>query len=292
MNETEYQRRVAQIDEWAKALGFELAGLIEPNPADVIYHYTNSSALIGMLESGKIWATHVSRMNDSMEHKIGVALVERLVRENMEDQSRQLVERAISNLVSVDTYIACYSSEVNRLSQWRAYAGLGVGYCIGFKSGEMATTDGRMPLLEKVIYSEEVAEAVVVRLLDRVEEFLAKSNFGEVEVGYLLGMLEATFNSVACVVKHAGFEEEAEYRQIYQPSASSLLLETKFRSGRYGLTPYVEFGFLKEGQLPIESITIGPCADPDEENRTLAAILSRHGYPSVEIQQSGIPLRV
>ena len=54
MNETEYQRRVAQIDEWAKALGFELANLIEPNPADVIYHYTNSSALIGMLESGKV----------------------------------------------------------------------------------------------------------------------------------------------------------------------------------------------------------------------------------------------
>ena len=245
-----------------------------------------------MLESGKVWATHVSRMNDSMEHKIGVELVERLVRENMKDESRQLVERAISNLVSVDTYIACYSSEVDRLSQWRAYPGLGVGYCIGFQSGEMATTDGRMPLLEKVIYSEEVAEAVVVRLLDRVEEFLAKSDFGEVEVGYLLGMLEATFNSVACVVKHAGFEEEAEYRQVYQPSTSSLLLETKFRSGPYGLTPYVEFGFLKEGQLPIESITIGPCADPDEENRTLAAILSRHGYQSVEIQQSGIPLRV
>ncbi|MCY4093509.1 MAG: DUF2971 domain-containing protein [Gammaproteobacteria bacterium] len=193
--------------------------------------------------------------------------------------------------MSVDTYIACYSSEVNRLSQWRAYAGLGVGYCIGFKSGEMATTDGRMPLLEKVIYREEVAEAVVVRLLDRVEEFLAKSDFGEVEVGYLLGMLAATFNIVACVVKHEGFEEEAEYRQIYQPSTSSLLLENKFRSGRYGLTPYVEIDFLNEGQLPIESITIGPCADPDEESRTLAAILSRHGYQSVKIKQSGIPIR-
>ena len=292
MNETEYQRRVAQIDEWAKALGFELADLIEPNPADVIYHYTNSSALIGMLESGKIWATHVSRMNDSMEYKIGIELVEQLVRKNMEGQLRQLFERAISNLVSVETYIACYSSEVNRLGQWRAYAELGVGYCIGFKSGEMATTDGRMPLLEKVIYSEEVAEAVVVRLLGRVEELLAKSDFGEVEVGYLLGMLEATFNSVACVVKHAGFKEEAEYRQIYQPSTSSLLLETKFRSGRYSLTPYVEFDLLNEGRLPIESITIGPCADPDEESYTLAAILSRHGYQSVDIQQSGIPLRV
>ena len=292
MNETEYQRRVAQIDEWAKALGFELANLIEPNPADVIYHYTNSSALIGMLESGKVWATHVSRMNDSMEYKTGVELVERLVRKNMDGQLRQLFERAISNLVSVDTYIACYSSEVNRLSQWRAYAGLGVGYCIGFKSGEMATTDGRMPLLEKVIYSEEVAEAVVARLLDRVEEFLAKCDFGEVEDCYLLGMLEATFNNVACLVKHAGFEEETEYRQIYQPSTSSLSLETKFGSGRYGLTPYVEFCFLNEGRLPIDSITIGPCADPDEESRTLAAILSRHGYQSVEIQQSSIPLRV
>ena len=99
----------------------------------------------------------------------------------------------------------------------------------------MATTDGRMPLLEKVIYSEEVAEAVVVRLLDRVEELLAKSDFGEVEVGYLLGMLEATFNSVACVVKHAGFEEEAEYRQVYQPSTSLVVVgnQIQVRSIRF-----------------------------------------------------------
>lgn len=293
MNEQEYSRRVALIDDWANSLSFELANLIEPSPEHSIYHYTNSDALIGMLESGKVWATHVRRMNDSAEYKIGVELVARLVQENLDRQSRSLVERALSNLESVDTFIACYSSVANRLSQWRAYAGPGVGYCVGFKTGEMATTDGRMPPLEKVIYSEQVARSVVVRLLDGVEEFLVNNNdFGEVEVGYLLGMLEGVFNSIACLIKHPGFEEEAEYRQIYQPCKSLLELETKFRSGRYGLTPYVEIGFLTVDRLPIESITIGPCADPSDEKRSLEGILGRYGYQSVEIRQSGIPLRV
>lgn len=292
MNEQEYASRIAVVDEWAKSLNHELADLIMPNPANVIYHYTNASAMIGMLGSGKIWATHVDRMNDSREYEIGVESVERWVRENLERQTRPLIERAISSLESVDTFIACYSSVANRLSQWRAYSGSGVGYCVGFKTSEMARTDGRMPLLKKVIYSEDYGKNVVVRLLDRVDEFLTKNDFGDVEVGYFLGMLEAKFNSIACIIKHSGFEEESEYRQIYQPSVSSLTLETKFRSGRYGLTPYVEFGFLESGRLPIESITIGPCADPDDEERTLRLILSEHGYSNVEIRKSGIPLRV
>lgn len=292
MNEQEYQSRIAVVDEWAKSLSHELAGLIEANPDEVIYHYTGADGLIGMLESGRIWATHVSRMNDSVEYEIGVELVERWVRDSLDRQSRPLIEKAIANLESVDTYIACYSAAADRLSQWRAYAGSGVGYCVGFDTSKMATTDGRMPLLEKVIYSEAIGKAVVVRLLDRVEEFFCGNDFGEVEVGYLLGMLESLLNTVACVIKHSGFEEETEYRQIYQPLTSSLKLKNKFRSGLYGLTPYVEVSFLEAGRLPIESITIGPCKDQHIEAYTLRMLLSQYGYENVEIRKSGVPLRV
>jgi hypothetical protein len=159
-------------------------------------------------------------------------------------------------------------------------------------TSEMATIDNRMPLLEKVIYSEDVAESILLRLLARVDEFLYENDFGNVEVGYLMGMLEGTFNIVACIIKHSGFEEEAEYRQIYQPSSSVLSLETKYRMGRFGLTPYIEIGFLEKERLPIESITIGPCRDPHAEEQSLRMMLAKYGYGDVEVQKSGIPLRV
>lgn len=292
MNEPEYESRVAALNEWSESLRQELAHLISENPEKVIYHYTDVSALIGMLDSGKVWATHVSRMNDVIEYEIGVAFVTRCIRANLQRPSGALVDKAISRLRSVDTFIACYSAAPNRLSQWRAYSGAGTGYCIGFRTGEMATIDDRMPLLEKVIYSEDVAESVLLRLLVSVDAFLNENDFGEVEVGYLMGMLKATFNIVACVIKHSGFDEEAEYRQIHQPSSSALSLETKYRMGRFGLTPYVEIGFLQKGRLPIESIMIGPCRDPHAEEQSLRMILAKYGYGDVEVRKSGIPLRV
>lgn len=291
MNEAEYESRIAVMDEWSESLRQELAHLISENPEKIVYHYTDVRALIGMLDSGKIWATHVSRMNDVIEYEIGVAFVTQCIRANLQRPSGALVDKVISRLRSVDTFIACYSAAPNRLSQWRAYSGAGTGYCIGFRTSEMATIDDRMPLLEKVIYGEDVAESILLRLLENVDEFLNENDFGEVEVGYLMGMLEATFNNVACIIKHPGFEEEAEYRHIYQPSSSAILLETKHRVGRFGLTPYVEIGFLQKGRLPIESITIGPCKDTHAEERSLRMILAKYGYGNVVVRESGIPLR-
>ena len=107
-----------------------------------------------------------------------------------------------------------------------------------------------------------------------------------------MGTLESIFNIVVCIIKHPAFEEENEYRQIYQPATSTLSLVTKYRMGRFGLTPYVEIEFPHKEKLPIQSIMIGPCRDPDSEVRSLRLMLAEHGYSDVEVFTSGIPLRV
>jgi hypothetical protein len=292
MDDAEYEGRIATVSAWWESLRQELANLISENPAKLIYHYTDVRGLIGMITSGRIWATHVSRLNDAMEYEIGVSFVTDFIRANLQRASKPIIDKAISEFRSVDTFIACYSDAADVLSQWRAYSGTGTGYCIGLKTGEMATLDGRMPLLEKVIYSKTTAESVLSLLLVRVDQFFDGHEFGEVEVGYFLGMLEGTFNNVACIIKHSTFVEEHEYRQIYQTARSALHLDTKYRTGRFGLTPYVEIEFLQKGKLPIQSIMIGPCRDPDSETRSLKLMLSEHGYGDVEVFISRIPLRV
>lgn len=292
MENAEYEGRIATMDKWSEIVRQELAKLISENPPKVIYHYTDVGALIGMIASGRIWATHVSRLNDAMEYEIGVSFVKNFIGANLQRTSQAIIDKAISQLRSVNTFIACYSATADVLSQWRAYSGTGTGYCIGLKTSEMARIDGRMPLLEKVIYSKTTAESVLSRLLAHVDKFLDNRDFGEVEVGYLMGMLEGIFNVVACIIKHSAFAEENEYRQVYQPSTSTLSLDVKYRMGRFGLTPYVEIGFLQKGKLPIQSIMIGPCRDPDSETRSLELMLSKHGYGDIEVLASGIPLRM
>lgn len=292
INDATYEGRITAMNAWAESLRLELSQLISGNPEKTIYHYTDANALIEILKSGKVWATHVSSLNDATEYEIGLSLVTKCIRANLQRPSEAIINKVLSRMRYVDTFIACYSAAPNRLSQWRAYSGGGTGYCLGFKTCEMATTDGSMPLLEQVVYNEATAESILLQLLSRVDEFLGNNEFGEVEVGYLMGTLEGVFNQVACIFKHFGFEEEAEYRQIYQPSNSSLALETKYRMGKFGLTPYVEIGFLQKERLPIESVTIGPCRDPDSEERALRMLLSSYGYSDVEVLKSGIPLRV
>lgn len=280
------------MSQWSESVRSELASLITDSPPKVIYHYTDSYGLLGLIESGSIWATHVSRLNDSSEYHHGAKLVTDFVRDNMPHSSKSLVEKALSEFKRADIYIACYSTKHDLLSQWRSYSGARVGYCLGFATEEMATLDEKMPLLEPVIYKDDMAKAILAKLLYKVEEFLNTNEFGEVEVGYLLGMVGATLNILACMIKHHKFEEENEFRQFYQPGATLLELEPFFRNGRFGLTQYVKIRFLEEKKLPLRSVTVGPCQDTKAEVNSLTALLSKYGYSDVEILASDIPLRI
>lgn len=294
MENAEYESKISIMNQWSDTVRTELSNLISDNPPQIIYHYTDVNGLIGLITSGCIWATHVSRLNDSSEYLHGIQLVTEFVQNNIPDSSRPLIEKALAKLQSVDTYVASYSTKHDLLSQWRNYTGSRVGYSLGFATVEMAALDDKMPPLEQVIYKEDTAKSILTRLLHKVDEFLNVNGhvFGEVEVFYLLGMVQATLNIIACIIKHHKFEEESEFRQFYQPGATSLELEPHFRQGCFGLTAYVKICFHEENRLPLRTVTIGPCQDFETEANSLKALLSRYGYNKIEIRKSEIPLRV
>jgi len=178
------------------------------------------------------------------------------------------------------------------LCSGRLFSAGKVGYCLGLVTDGIATLDDSTPLLEASIYKDSLAQQVISRMIKSVDEYLQQNQFGEVEVGFLLGVVGGTLASLACTIKHPKFEEEKEYRQFYQPGATSLLLENKFRNGRFGLTPYVEIPFKEKGRLPLKSVTIGPCQNTGLEMYTVRALLKNHSYTNVDVLVSEIPLRV
>lgn len=289
MDDSDYEDRIRKMQRWSQGLTSKILKIVG-SYNETIYHYTDTAGLVGIISTGKVWATHVSRLNDSTEYDLGLSLVEGLIL-NYPARTEALKEKAISDLTSRDTFISCYSGTRDLLSQWRAYSGPNVGFCIGFKGSQMATIDSRMPLLEKVIYQKDTAEAVVSLLMKEADSYPYEHEFGEVEVGYLLGTLAGLLNVTACIIKHHSFSEENEYRQIYQPGSTDLSYDIKHRAGQFGLTPYVEIGF-EEKRLPIDSITIGPCKDPELEHRALDSLLHSHGYEDVKVLYSEVPLRV
>ncbi len=101
MDSAEFEGRIATMDRWSESVRQELDKLISENPAKVIYHYTDARALIGMIVSWRIWATHVSRLNDAMEYEIGVSFVRKFIGANLQRASKSIDKAFLSSDPSI-----------------------------------------------------------------------------------------------------------------------------------------------------------------------------------------------
>jgi len=71
---------------------------------------------------------------------------------------------------------------------------------LGLATNGIATLDDSTPLLEPVIYKDSLAQQVISIMVSRVDEYLQNNQFGEVEVGFLLGRIGSTLANLACTI--------------------------------------------------------------------------------------------
>ena len=108
-------------------------------PEETLYHYTTFTGLLGIVESGVLWASDIRYMNDSAElkHTADLIRVEILRRISVGHSNPGL----LNQFVDWFTYRianghmlfgASFRSNGNLLSQWRGYSKLGKGVSLGF----------------------------------------------------------------------------------------------------------------------------------------------------------------
>ncbi len=116
----------------------------------IIYHYTSSEGLRGILESNEIWLTNTAFANDTTECK------------SLQNEKDLFVENEITNLFvkkqwesfvrhadkKQDLYVVSFSKDDNSLDQFRTYG----NYCIGFDA-QVLTKEGFY--LHKCVYSKD-----------------------------------------------------------------------------------------------------------------------------------------
>ena len=108
-----------------------------------LYHYTNLQGAKGILESGALWATDVSYLNDTSEYTYGGAIIRAALAEFQPDE---WVSSLLDDLLAPDPrslgyniYAACFCEKPDLLSQWRAYSKSGVGYSLEFDRAHLTT---------------------------------------------------------------------------------------------------------------------------------------------------------
>jgi hypothetical protein len=291
----------------------------------ILYHYTSADALLGILQSGSLWASDIRFLNDSTEFTFARDLLVKA----LQDKASRLRNKDVRKIVfeqfenirtagTVHAYVISLSEQGNMLSQWRAYAPRD-GVCIGFLKG--ALNNIKDFALHRCVYIGESSflnhrerryEAIVNELVTTVswvsrliqQEARTKQrpqSRRTSQEGHALTIHTAVVNA-ALRIKHRGFKEEAEWRLIDNTDSLNFIHaleddpgdQLKFRKGAFGVTPYIvaRLPDVYDG-LPfgISNVMVGPSANSDSIVASIRELLRIKYNSKAQVEATNIPFR-
>ena len=285
-----------------------LRRLFGGGPPATLFHYTTPAGLVGILRSGKLWASHYTSLSgDTNEGEYARQLlaqsVARRIAGDFPEPPRSTsdwVERIRWQVLGTDdgglpdAHVLCLTEHEDYPNQWRLYGASGGGFAIGL--------DTRLFKLEENVEMERV----IYDLGDQVATFedvllaagaslssVVGADLYDPDVTWRLtaagtGAVRGCVAAAASVFKAPPFREEAEWRVILVSGNSAHVpyprrtADALTRSVGGRELSYFEVA-LQSGRLPIVSIDIGPGLDFGREAPRVRELLLETGYDPATI---------
>ena len=276
-------------------------------PTVPLHHYTGIGTLLNLApklseEETKLWASHVSYLNDSQE----VRHAKEVMRYVLGPANRVFggdntylwflhmfgswLEDTMTS--SFDMYVFSLSEERSLLSQWRSYTPHGKGLSITF-STELIREIAHINHLRigKCIYILEEQRELIESLIESLWVTFTNSDHDQNEVtahAYFDNFAEDILQVLA-LIKHHAFQEEREWRLISNANAFAPAVKFRQADGALLLVPYTEFKLpIKDNKF--DAITLGPT--PHRE-LSLAALqtFTKQAKLTLSVMESDIPFR-
>jgi hypothetical protein len=263
----------------------------------LLYHYTNLTAFQSIVDSGKLWATHIHYLNDTSEQQFFEQLIRSRIQARLKTASsktrqrmRLWKERSSGHKAP---FVVCFSQDGgNRLSQWRGYAAQG-GVSIGFKGPQLAAfckkkvAEGFGLSLKKVTYVKPEGEDVTNQIIDK----LLKVDFDAIEPKIpkesVEKLAQAMTLSFGVSIKHLAFEEEKESRLVLFQKGEAL----KHRVRGSLMIPYLELEVGPQFETLVEQVIVGPSTHKEQTAEAIKNMLAVKGWGSVKVTCSDMPYR-
>jgi len=100
----------------------------------ILYHYTTSAGLMGIIESGNIWTTKTQYLNDKLELRVTFEYICQEIKQQKMGIERTKTDEELNNMVEalecipdVNVSVASFTKNGDLLSQWRGYCNIGSG---------------------------------------------------------------------------------------------------------------------------------------------------------------------
>ena len=314
MKEDPYQRVFfAQIAEKVQKIQNEKIKFV---------HYTSAEAAMGIIKNEEVWLRNTKYMNDFAEVAHGIAcLRQSLTEEEAGKKLKEYIDKMLPGLYEElilkfvswlpqfqsKTYIFCVSEHhssddlYGKLSMWRAYGGNNPVAIVLNPSSLLGDLVDINTFLHPVDYDDPDNFGTQI---DNLRERLEANRDYILELGKNLGgSLFNVFRGIAICTKHPGFNEELEWRVVYNPTFHPSDRVRQEIEVIGGIPQVVCKIFLKEfseknsvgGTIPdlFDKIIIGPTDQQIVTGKALKKLLEEAGCEDAEerIRYSEIPLR-
>jgi len=324
---TDLNQRQNQTNQMLMPIQPTLANWDSSPLPDAVHHYTDAAGLLGIIDTGTIWATDYRFLNDSSELRYVFRLASSLAEETLRQQRHGPLGQAFLEYIATNSppytdtvyYLCCFSEVDNSLSQWRAYGGL-QGFSLTFPGDithapgltDVPARQGQTPgiTLLKVEYDPNRHREYVGNLISALLNLCetdhmlsypsAKDALADFTPFYW-GQLER----VSYQFKHPDFVDEHEWRlvrwfDLTRPPPPPWTMPEFYRAG-HTLTPYTAFQLHSathpapsDRALPLRAVRFGPSSLPNETLTALDRMLNSYGY-AVELCErrgSDTPVRL
>ncbi|WP_304097981.1 DUF2971 domain-containing protein [Phascolarctobacterium succinatutens] len=285
-------------------------------------HYTSARVALSLIENKTIWLNNIQYMNDYSEIKIGNTLLAdyynnetgneiKEVIEEINHGIKQNLELSYNNNLSrlMNTYAFCLTEhskeedDYGRLSMWRAYA----------------PKNGVAIVLDTDVFTEEAFNTKVATIpmfylkreefIDAVSDFANRLEKYKDDLKYLPNFSDLVlrkFIITALSMKHKGFQEEREWRVIYNDIFSNVnendIVTENIEeiNGELRIIKKLDFSQIRYGNCPFDMnkliyrIIIGPSNNPEQLRTIFIHTLEKNGVIDAanKVVCSDIPVRI
>jgi hypothetical protein len=190
----------------------------EHSPAE-LFHYCGVDGFHGIVTGSKLWLSDILTLNDASEMLYARAIVDEVLR-SQNSPPAWLPKGMISESEFLDltsswrTYVSCFCTEGDLLSQWRGYGARGGGIAIGFDPLRLKNHCQINGITNPfpMIYDKEEQRRPVLNLMSRACAIAARydlkanewPDFGE---EFIFGL-----TTYMPQMKNPAFREESEWR--------------------------------------------------------------------------------
>ncbi len=269
----------------------------------ILYHYTKSNGINGIINHNCFWATKSDFLNDPNEFSHIQGIIDEVCRENVKNPSA--VDRFLKDSIYMERaktreyFVLSFSKCRDSITMWSEF-GNKTGYNIGFQSNEIIARieeAAEIAYHGLVVYDTKQQKQLIRRIIcNYLPHLLRMPLDGVLEAGsnnrhdnnYLKACrkFQKTAEVYAMFFKHEGFAQEQEYRFIFRKQKDTIV---HFRAKDGFMLPYIEIP-LSDKLLPVEEIMVAPQNHIDLAKSGMEYMLRTKGYDA-DVSLSNIKLR-